>query len=176
MPVRIGQALVRLGPRRETMRDGSLPVSIIPQSPRPTREELLAFLDALAEPVGPEVFAGYGGEVARLRHEVTEVVGDPFRGVFEAQARVDALVDAWALRVDPELTLDRLVEIATARAPGTHGASMPPDRWVDALCDVLVAVAQRAPRVARPRLQQYIGHAIAGPVVVEVLARLDDDD
>jgi hypothetical protein len=98
-------------------------------SPRPTREELIGLLDASAEPVGPEVFAGYGGDIARLRHEIIVAAGDPLRGVIEAESRVD----------------------------------------------VLVAVARRAPELARARLRRCLRHATADRLVADVLACLDED-
>ncbi len=145
-----------------------------PTSPHPTRDELLAFLDALAEPVGPWVFAGYGGEIARLRHETMEAAGDTFAGVFAATARVDAMVDEWASRVDPRSTLERLVDIAVA-PPSKAGGQPQANAWTDALCDLLVAVARRAPTEARALLGRYVEHATAGPVVTEALALLDDE-
>ncbi|NUO50789.1 MAG: hypothetical protein HOV80_18205 [Polyangiaceae bacterium] len=146
-----------------------------PSSPLPTRDELLAFLDALAEPVGPWVFAGYGGEIARLRHETMAADDDTFAGVFAADSRVDAMVHEWASRVDPRLTLERLVEIAVAPPSGADPSQRPADRWTDALCDLLVAVALRAPTEARALLRQYVEHATAGPVVTDALADLDDE-
>lgn len=143
-------------------------------SPHPTRDDLLALLDALAEPVGPWVFAGYGGEIARLRHETMKTDDDTFAGVLAATSRVDAMVHEWASRVDPRSTLERLVEIAVAPPSGADVQRLA-DPWTDALCDLLVAVAERTPTEARALLGQYVDHATAGPVVTEALALLDDE-
>lgn len=143
-------------------------------SPHPTRDELLALLDALAEPVGPWVFAGYGGEIARLRHETMKAADDTSAGVFAAMSRVDAMVHEWASRVDARWTLERLVEIAVAPPAGADVQQLA-DPWTDELCDLLVAIAERTPTEARALLGQYVGHAIAGPVVTEALALLDDE-
>jgi hypothetical protein len=145
-----------------------------PPSICPTRDELLAFLDALAEPVGPWVFAGYGGEIARLRHETMQAAGDTLGGVVAAESQVEELVGDWASRLDPRSTLERLIEIAVAPPVDPATSRTPTDRWTDALCDLIVAIAHRAPTEARALLRRYFEHPTAGRVVADALALLDD--
>ncbi|MCA9648616.1 MAG: hypothetical protein H6712_26995 [Myxococcales bacterium] len=152
------------------------PTSPWPPGPRPTKEQLRRLVDALAEPVGPWVLAGYGGELARLRHQIVEAAPSVVRGVLDAQERIEAMLERWAADVDPSHVLDLLLEIAMTRPNGPHAAESPsrPDDWEQALGDLLVAVGRRDAEHGARRLRPLVAHPSVGRLVDEVLELLDE--
>lgn len=59
------------------------------------RASTIGFVGELCESVGPFVFAGYGGRIARLRHEAM-LAHDGFAGVWAAEEQVAEIRRAWA--------------------------------------------------------------------------------
>lgn len=144
--------------------------AVLRSGPHPTREQLALLVDALAEPVGPWVFVGRGGELATLRHEISQEAADPVRGVLDAEEHVESLLRRWARSIEHGPTLELLLELAASSSP--EGRS---DAWESALHDLLVAVTRAAGAQARVVLSRLAGHPTAGRVVGEVLEVLDDE-
>lgn len=59
------------------------------------RAATVGFVGELCESVGPFVFAGHGGRIARLRHELM-LAHEGFTGVWAAEERVAEIRRAWA--------------------------------------------------------------------------------
>jgi hypothetical protein len=79
----------------------------------------MGLIGELCESVGPLVFAGYGGRIARLRHE-TMMADAGFAGVLAAEERVDEIRRAWAEEAPVPAIFAVLLGLAAA-PPASYG-------------------------------------------------------
>jgi hypothetical protein len=105
------------------------------------REATIELLAELCEPVGPFVFAGHGGRIARLRHRIQQESGDgDITGVFRAEARVREIRRAWADGAPLPATIGVLLDLFIAPPPE---AGRDPTAWRDELTELLYLCGQR---------------------------------
>ena len=104
--------------------------------PAPTlRDTTIEFLGELCEPVGPFVFAGFGGRIARLRQQIYADSGDDLlAGVFRAQAQVEQIMRAWADSTPLPAMFVVLLDLFVAPPPE---AGRDPAQWRSELTDLL---------------------------------------
>lgn len=103
------------------------------------RTATIAFLAELCESVGPWVFAGYGGRVARLRHEVEQAAGDDLvAGIVAAEARVQEVMQAWADQAPVPAIFSVLLDVVL-RPPG----ALDPEAWRREATELLAMCAAR---------------------------------
>lgn len=81
------------------------------------RAATIEFVEELCESVGPLVFAGYGGRIARLRHRVSSEWQDGVAGTFAVEARVEQVMQAWADKAPLPAIFPVLLELVS-RPPG----------------------------------------------------------
>ena len=84
---------------------------------RTSRDTTIEFVAELCEPVGPFVFAGHGGRIARVRHEIQEQSGDLIEGTFRADERVREIRRAWVDGVSLPTAIDVLLDLFAAPPP-----------------------------------------------------------
>ncbi len=128
----------------------------------PTREDILAFLDDLAEPVGPFVFAGFGGEIANIRSRADDILA--------ADATVDAIKQRWVDANEPRVVLPLLVGVAPLAEDR--------EAWTFELWDLLFRVGQRDRALYERLIAPHRGEDATGAVFAEVdtwFAELDSE-
>jgi hypothetical protein len=125
------------------------------------RAALLEFLEELSEPVGPWVFAGYGGSIAALRHRSSDFV--------EGEAAVEAVKEAWIDSVDVALAIDALLGIAVDHSPEAS------DAWQFELCDLLWRLGQRDRDSLEAAMNRFATTGAAERVIVELRAWLSNE-
>lgn len=125
------------------------------------RAELIELLEELSEPVGPWVFAGYGGSVATLRHRASD---------FDAgEAAVEALKQAWVDSVDIAPAIDTLLGIAVDHPTEAS------DAWDFEVCDLLWRLGQRDRDALEAAMARFATAGRAERIVVELRAWLSDE-
>lgn len=136
----------------------------------PLHAETITFLAELCESVGPFVFAGYGGRVARMRDEIMTAAGDDVvAGAFAAEARVDEIRRAWALAAPLPAIFPVLLQLAVAPPAGHEYAE-----WRDEAVALLELCMRRDPDgFAAELARQGRSDALAG-VLAELEERLAD--
>ncbi len=123
---------------------------------RYTIEEIREFIADLASPAGPEVFAGYGGEIPSLIHKWRREKEDPAEGFWYSEKKLIELKDEWALEVDVASTLEILFDLAKNR-PGREFLNNFCDRrkreWEHELLDMIYRVGKRDEGLLRQKSQ-----------------------
>ncbi len=107
---------------------------------RTLRETTIEFIAELCEPVGPFVFAGYGGRIARLCHQIHQESDDIATGVFRAYAQVEEIRRAWVDSAPLPATIGVLLDLYAAPPPE---AGRDPTDWRDELTELLYLCGQR---------------------------------
>jgi hypothetical protein len=125
------------------------------------RAELLRFLEELSEPVGPAVFAGFGGSIATLRHESSDFMA--------GEAAVEAVKEAWVESVDVALAIDALLGIAV-----DHPAKAS-DEWDFELFDLLWRLGKRDRDALEAAMTRFAATGQAERIIVELRAWLSDE-
>lgn len=107
---------------------------------RTLQETTIEFVAELCEPVGPLVFAGYGGPIARLRHRIHQESEDDITGVLRADAQVREIRRAWVDGAPLPATIAVLLDLFAAPPPE---AGRDPTDWRDELTELLYLCGQR---------------------------------
>lgn len=138
---------------------------------RSLRDTTIAFVAELCEPVGPFVFAGFGGSVARERHRIQQEAGDDgsIRGVFAAEARVREIRRVWADAAPLPAAIDVLLDLFVAPPPE---AGRDPSDWRDELTELLYLCGQRDRAALADRLDAR-GEEVA-PLAAELRGWFDE--
>lgn len=135
------------------------------------RDATIRFLADLCEPVGPFIFAGYGGPIARLRHQIHQEHADSdTRGFFAAERKVREIRRAWADDAAMPAALDVLLDLYVAPPPE---AGRDLTEWLYELTLLLHLCGQRDPAALASRLAAR-GEAVA--TLVEDLKELSAED
>ncbi len=133
------------------------------------RASTIELLEELCEPVGPWVFSGFGGRIARLRHETAEASGtDLLAGNFAAETCVREVMQAWADEVPLPAAFTVLLD--TVLKPPRLAVAQ---AWRDQGIELLGMCAVRDVAGFRAALRAYAedpGMASVGEEVEELLA------
>jgi hypothetical protein len=85
---------------------------------RTLRDATIVFVAELCEQVGPFTFAGHGGRIATLRHQIHQASGeDLVAGVLTADARVQEIMREWVDSAPLPATIDVLLDLVAAPPP-----------------------------------------------------------
>ena len=127
------------------------------------RAATIEFVGELCESVGPLVFAGFGGRIARLRHRVSSEWQDVVAGTFAAEARVTLVMQAWANQAPLPAIFPVLLEIVL-RPIGRFSA----DEWRYEVTRLLVMCAGRDRAGFVAALGAYVGDSEMASVAEDV--------
>ena len=124
---------------------------------RYTIDEIREFIADLASPIGPEVFAGYGGEIPSLIHKWRSEKEDPDEGFWYSEKKLEELKNEWALEVDVVSTLEILFGLAKT-PPGREFLNNFCDRrkreWEHELLDMIYRVGKRNEELLRKKVNK----------------------
>lgn len=143
---------------------------------RTLRDTTIEFVAELCEPVGPFTFAGYGGRIAALRHQIHQDTGDDLvAGVFAAEAKVRELRRAWVESAPLPAAIDVLIELYAAPPPEAGRDSTD---WRDELMELLYLCGRRDLAAVTAGLQRGVAahHDALAPLAAELHAWFDDDE
>ncbi len=136
------------------------------------RDATIQFVAELCEPVGPFTFAGYGGRIARLRHQIDQASGDNLvAGVLNAEARVREIMRTWVDSAPLPATIGVLLDLVAAPPPE---AARDPEGWQSELMDLLYLCGRRDPPALATELAARAD--MPGAFVAELQAQLADDE
>lgn len=139
---------------------------------RALRDQAIQFVAELCEPVGPFTFAGYGGRIARLRHEIHQTSGDDLvAGVIKADARVREIMHAWVDSAPLPATIGVLLDLVAAPPPE---AARAPQDWHSELMELLYLCGRRDRRALASELAARAD--IPESFTAELHAWFADDD
>ena len=139
---------------------------------RALRDQAIQFVAELCEPVGPFTFAGYGGRIARLRHEIQQASGDDLvAGAIKADARVREIMHAWADSAPLPATIAVLLDLVAAPPPA---ATRAPQAWQSELLELLYLCGRRDRRALASELAARADNP--GSFTAELHTWFADDD
>lgn len=139
---------------------------------RPLRDETILFVAELCEQVGPFTFAGHGGRIATLRHQIHQASGDDLvTGMLNAEARVQEIMSAWVDSAPLPATIGVLLDLAAAPPPQ---AGHDLEAWQDELMELLYLCGRRDRATLDAELA--IRADIPGAFVAKLQAWLADDE
>lgn len=136
------------------------------------RDEAIQFVAELCEPVGPFTFAGYGGRIAMLRHQIELASGDDIvAGILNAQARVREIMCAWVDGAPLPATIGVLLDLVAAPPPE---AGRDVEGWQSELMDLLYLCGRRDRSALDTELAARAD--LPASFVAELQAQLEEDD
>lgn len=136
------------------------------------RDATIDFVSELCEQVGPFTFAGQGGRIAMLRHQIHQASGENLvAGVFNADARVQEVMRAWVDSAPLPALIGVLLDLVAAPPPE---AGHDLEGWQSELMDLLDLCGRRD----RSTLDAGLAARVDVPAsfVAELQSQLADDE